>query len=272
MTATPDAGPDDADDASADFRLRLASIAMLTIAACGRAPAAEIPRTPAAEPRPTATANRARAGQPVPATADAGADAAGADAADDAGADANTDAADATPAVHDQAEEGSEVDDSVCPETHRPVAGIVRQLGTNRDAAPFCSVRHLHVHGRAAVPLLVRQLLVLRPDTPWDTELHVIWCVRALRSITGQKFQFSHRAKMVRRYNCLPSPRKCPGRLVKNTGEPMPFFEEGMSRPQIYLSPPDVRWRVIQAWKTWVNKNGRTFTVQEYDGIGDWFW
>jgi hypothetical protein len=163
-----------------------------------------------------------------------------------------------------------------CSDTDLPISDLVARLGTSQDSAPLCSIRQLHAHAREAVPSLVRALRVVPPEpTRGEREAwwRAIWRERALRSITGQKFQFPTAQKMVEVYDCTADEKTCPGRWVPNAGEPMPFFWERMSRASLYVAPTDVQQQVIDAWKKWAAANGVTFTVRTFEPHGNyWFW
>jgi hypothetical protein len=176
----------------------------------------------------------------------------------------------------DATREASDVDASPpCSDADLSASDLVARLGMSQDADPSCSIRQLHAHAREAVPLLVRALQVVPPEPkPGEREAwwRAIWSERALRSITGQKFEFPTSQKTVRVYDCTADEKTCPDRWVRNTGEPMPFFWERMSQASVYVAPVDVQQQVIEAWKKWANANAATFTVQAYNPRGDWFW
>jgi hypothetical protein len=136
----------------------------------------------------------------------------------------------------------------------------IRGLGTAADADPSASVQALHAAGREAVPLLVAQLSVVDPEAFDDRAMHVVWCIRALRSLTGQDFYF---------HTGLPlSPRSAAHLDAK---EPMGFYAYWMSHGLLYVAPPDVQRKVIEAWKGWAQARTDKFDVQPFQPYGDWF-
>jgi hypothetical protein len=70
---------------------------------------------------------------------------------------------------------------------------LVRRLGGASDPDPIASMSlwHLRAAPHRAVRRLVGEIRVVVPDRIDDDVRHVIWCVRALRLITGQNFQFN---------------------------------------------------------------------------------
>jgi len=139
-------------------------------------------------------------------------------------------------------------------------AAIIHILGTAQDPDPNASVGQLHEVGREAVPLLIQALHIVDPDAGGDEWLHMVWCERALRSITGQRFTFRTLMKLTRWQ-----------REHLNPKEPMGYFQEWMSRARIYVAPRDVQEKVIASWRAWLKKNGKIFTIQHFEPYGDWY-
>ena len=145
---------------------------------------------------------------------------------------------------------------SAAPEVLR----LVRSLG-RADFKDFNTVKDLHACAHEAAPLLVEELKVVDSDWPDPKTMHVIWCIRALRSMTGENFE---------------RPTHVSGSFameeVRLRDEPMPFFFEWMSRGRIFLAPKDVQAAVIEDWKKWIGENPN-FQVQKHDAeFGDYYW
>jgi hypothetical protein len=70
---------------------------------------------------------------------------------------------------------------------------------------------------------------------------HVVWCERALRSITGQ---------------CAPG------------GDDV-FWGETNGRPHLYVESRDVQGKVIEAWKDWWTSHQRGFRPAPFVPAGD---
>lgn len=106
---------------------------------------------------------------------------------------------------------------------------------------PLEQIRGLHVVGSSVLPALVGELRVIRPGTPDANEMHIIWCIRALRSLTGQEFQ-----------HVTAGTDPCELQEFLGRDGPLPFFAEWMSRGRVYVAPRDVQAAVIADWRAWV--------------------
>ena len=150
---------------------------------------------------------------------------------------------------------------SFCPSPARSaescatVADAVRQLG---EGDGIRAVESLHRCGKAAVPLLVRELRIVDPEIPNRTWLHAVWCERALRSITGKYFRFRTQLAL--------------GGLSEFRGkdDDLGYAMEWMSRGKIFVAPQDVQRKVIAAWKSWLKANHGQFEVAKFDPGGEW--
>jgi hypothetical protein len=133
----------------------------------------------------------------------------------------------------------------------------VRHLG---EADPEQITEALHGCGRAAVPLLIQELKVIDPESDGGDWLHMVWCERALRSITGKYFEFRTTQRL--------------GRVaeMRSKDDELGYVMERMSNGRIYLAPKDVQKKVIEAWKAWFAENGGEFEVARFTPYGKWFW
>ena len=93
----------------------------------------------------------------------------------------------------------------------------------------------------------------------WKDTLRVIWCLRALRYITGG---LEFRARTAHGFGS--------GEIEENRewfvgGEQfridrtVRFFGVWMSRDSTYIAPRDAQIEIIQKWKTWYEQHGKTF-------------
>jgi hypothetical protein len=137
----------------------------------------------------------------------------------------------------------------------------VRTLGIPWEAAHEETVHQLHECGLRAVPLLIAELRVVDPESVSDPQWgHMVWCERALRSITGQYFTF-HTAQHLGRVS-----------EFRSKDDPLGYAMEWMSRGKVYIAPRDLQERVIQEWKSWIIKNHGQFRIAEFQPFGEWFW
>ncbi len=135
----------------------------------------------------------------------------------------------------------------------------VQALGVSDTANTEQTVSDLHACALAAVPRLIDELEVIDPEIADGRWQHMIWCERALRSMTGQYFRFRSREPL--------------GRLqeYRNADDDVGYVTEHMSNGHIYVAPRDVQAKVIAAWKSWRDRNPRGFTVREFVPFGDWY-
>jgi hypothetical protein len=134
----------------------------------------------------------------------------------------------------------------------------VQSLGIPWEAAHREVVRELHECGLVAVRLLVAELQVIDPESSDDPRWgHMVWCERALRSITGQEFLFESSEPL--------------GRLseFRGKGDRLGYVVEWMSHARVYVAPRDVQRKVIESWRTWLKKHERGFVVHPF---GEWSW
>jgi hypothetical protein len=128
---------------------------------------------------------------------------------------------------------------------------LVRRLGGASDPDPVVSGSfwRLLAAPRQAARELVGELKVVSPDRIDDDAQHVIWCVRALRAITGQDFRFKSATPLTA--NQCRDFRTCFGE--------MPFFSELTVSSETMVAPANVQKKVIVAWELWLLESGDTF-------------
>lgn len=96
--------------------------------------------------------------------------------------------------------------------------------------------------------------------------MHTIWCLRALKYLTGQEFSantkhvFKKSEELWKYWTSLKAP------LGKYT-----FFGVWMSRNSIYIAPIDVQRSVIRQWKAWLGKNSHGFKRSQELEFNEWF-
>jgi len=143
----------------------------------------------------------------------------------------------------------------------KQISDTIHNFGNVNDEDSGNTVRELHECGLAAVPLLINELRVIDPEkTDNVTWWHMVWCERALRSITGQYFMFKSKEKL--------------GRLseFRDQDSELGYVMEWMSRAQVYIAPRDVQEKVIHSWKVWQEENKAGFSVAPFKPYGNWYW
>jgi hypothetical protein len=97
--------------------------------------------------------------------------------------------------------------------------------------------------------------------------MHIIWCIRALRSMTGLDFtaptgnRFSKRVDEQTRNDLLKRP----------ASDDVRFFAVWMSRDSIYVAPADAQEKIIKRWKEWYARNGQSHRYTTNSPLSDWY-
>lgn len=124
------------------------------------------------------------------------------------------------------------------------VADLGRGIGYDNNRL----VAALHEQPHASARLLIRELQVVDPDEFPPIAWHVIWCIRALESLTNQEFELLTEEKLSAEQAEFLDPTR-----------PMNYYGAWMSRSRFYLAPRSVQQKVIDAWKSWVREHGKDF-------------
>jgi hypothetical protein len=104
------------------------------------------------------------------------------------------------------------------------LSNAIGHLGIPWEAAHEEVIVELHECGLAAAWLLLAELQVIDPESVDDPKWgHMVWCERALRSITGQYFRFKSAESL--------------GRLSEFRGKDdhIGYVTEWMSRGRVYV-------------------------------------
>lgn len=159
-----------------------------------------------------------------------------------------------------------------------PINVVVHQLGTDNNDVD--RIKFLAKEPAASARLLIQELhpvngariLGSEHHKPqWRHTEHVIWCLRALRTLSG----FEFRAKT--RHNFGHSELET-NREWFTGGEQYPadgtvrFYGVWMSRDSLYIAPRDAQQKIIAKWKEWYAKNGQTYTYKAFENDpDDWY-
>jgi hypothetical protein len=148
---------------------------------------------------------------------------------------------------------------------------IVRRLVEENDKIRD-DLRMLSEKPFEAVSCLIKELSIVQEEKillqEYDQHketLHVIWCIRALRYLTGIDF----RGKTA--YQFKESEKNREDFLNKNSKTELPFFAVWMSRGSIYIAPKDTQEEIINKWKEWYSINGKSFKYDPVDDINKWY-
>lgn len=93
----------------------------------------------------------------------------------------------------------------------------------------------------------------------WKDTLHVIWCIRALRYLTGG-LEFTAKTNHAFGSREIEQNRKwfIGGEQFPKDGT-VRFFGVWMSRDSTYIAPRDAQIEIIQNWKQWYKDDGQAF-------------
>jgi hypothetical protein len=98
------------------------------------------------------------------------------------------------------------------------------------------------------------------------SSMHVIWCIRALRYLTGG-LDFTARTHY--QFKKFEHERK--HFLTIKSKEELPFFGVWMSRDIVYIAPQDVQSEIIVKWRNWYLQNGISFHYHPSENIDEWY-
>lgn len=161
-----------------------------------------------------------------------------------------------------------------CTEAELP--GAVKNMGlwANgndwRQAMPC-----LGEHGQLAASLLLNELHPVAEtditlgegETTHKASMHVIWCLRGLRYLTGLNFMAGSAAEI--RKQKMPEDREY--WILFQSGDYVRFYGTWMSRDWTFIAPKDVQVAIIKKWKDWYTANGATYAYRTNSNFDDWF-
>lgn len=108
-------------------------------------------------------------------------------------------------------------------------------------------------------PVVGVRILSTEPRARWKDTLHVIWCLRALRYITGG-LEFRGTTDRVLGGSGIEQRRKWfVGGKEFDQDRTVRFFGVWMSRDSTYIAPWDAQVKIIKQWRDWYEEHGRTF-------------
>lgn len=145
------------------------------------------------------------------------------------------------------------------------IATLVKALGS--DDKDLDRIKALATQPLASAGLLIAELHPVKgvrilsndPRAPWKDTLHVIWCLRALRYITGG-LEFRGRTDHVFGAGEIEQRRKWfVGGEEFDKDRTVRFFGVWMSRDSTYIAPRDAQIEIIRQWSDWYEQHGRTF-------------
>lgn len=133
----------------------------------------------------------------------------------------------------------------------------MRKLSSNPYHAMGCLIKELH-------PIEEIEIIHTEFDKHKST-MHVVWCIRTLRYLTGLDFRSRSNYKFKRneknRKYLLSNGRK----------EKLSFFAVWMSRDIIYFAPQDTQMDIIEKWEKWYSTDAKSFNYKQDEDINNWY-
>ena len=125
----------------------------------------------------------------------------------------------------------------------------------------------------SATRLLVAELHVIKRGSYRTSEAegfgsinyeaaHVIWCIRALRSLTGLDFKASTNTQLDEKEGHF---------LGHVNNREVSFFGTWMSRDLSFIAPEDAQQKIIAKWKSWFAEHGTTYKYVNERNIDKWY-
>lgn len=154
------------------------------------------------------------------------------------------------------------------------IAEEIRRLGTGTDDSKI--VAKLAETPQLSTKLLIEELhpvkeaRILASEKKPDAE-HVLWCIRALRFLTGGKEFCGHTTYNFGKSELERNRKYWVNFKHKNC---VSFFAMWPSRGSEYIAPEDAQKEIIDKWKGWFAKDGTSF---DYKPLQDpkpeeWLW
>ena len=132
---------------------------------------------------------------------------------------------------------------------------IIKSLATNRQLAIKLLLRELHV--------IPEEKLLPSEFAKHQNSMHVIWCLRAMRYLTGKKF-------LSRTTTPLKKGTLRQQFLYVKDSKKIPFFSTWMSRDIIYVAPKDAQTTIIKNWNNYITSLNNQSKFEQIE-LNDWY-
>lgn len=160
--------------------------------------------------------------------------------------------------------------DIICQD--KEILHIVKTIGLEKDISKIkLEFAKLRQKPYESVGCLIGELRVLNETKilyedyeKYKDSIHVIWCLRALRYLTGLDF------RAPTKYTLKDGARKYFLSLKEKTN--LPFFATTMAHETIYIAPKDTQAEIIRKWREWYLKEGTTFNYKPIEDFDFWFY
>jgi hypothetical protein len=140
----------------------------------------------------------------------------------------------------------------------------IAHLDQNTDEKGFTRFEILYKNPRRSTELLIATLKpVRRGQYQGGKHPHVVWNIRALRSLTGLDFRGSTQADLTEdeAHFLGHSPRT----------DEVEFFGTWMSRDRVWVAPVDAQTAIINKWRKWFREHGDNFKYMNDRNFDNWY-
>jgi hypothetical protein len=153
---------------------------------------------------------------------------------------------------------------------------LIKSLGIssydNSGDKDFATLDTLYKYHETSIKYLIDELTPVKAVskiTPekydqFKVQTHMIWCIRALRFITGIDLT----SKTVHRFKKNEDERSC---FLHSVDNEVSFFGVRMSHDVIFIAPKDAQINIIKKWKSWYEKNRGDIQLNKNPRLNDWY-
>lgn len=159
-------------------------------------------------------------------------------------------------------------------EDEKALMRAVKSLGESDSV--LANIELLNKEPAEATGLLIAELHTLDETHifSWEKEkhkeaMHVIWCIRALRYLTGG-LDFEGRTAHEFGKSQTEQDRKY--WLDRDEDGELAFFAVWPSREATYIAPEDAQEVIINKWREWYGKEGKNFDYKPLVNAKPWEW
>lgn len=154
------------------------------------------------------------------------------------------------------------------------IINIVKSLGINDSTTVYDKLELLRKYPDLSIDLLIKELHMIKvskivPEVykKYPKEMHVVWCIRALRYLTGEDFM----ALTSYKFNKSEDGRNQLLHSSDATSKEVTFFAVRMSHDVVYIAPLDAQKAIIKKWEQWFNKQTKPIKLAEPRSFNDWY-
>lgn len=144
------------------------------------------------------------------------------------------------------------------------------ERNVQQQAADFYKLKDSPIE---SMRLLINELAIVNEESvsainnkSGKEHLHIIWCLRGMRFLTGGLF-FTAKSD----YEFRRTEQKRKYFLAKKNEQEFTFFSTDIAEGIIYFAPLDVQEQVISKWKNWYRQRGTKYNYEVSRDLDKWF-